>query len=208
MRLRIILLGILLSIGTQAQTPYKNRPINFFVKVGPNITNLKSDELDGSTQLGYTAGAGVEFLLTENVYVMTGLNASFRNFKYKQTITTEANDATYHYQANPVYLQIPLHLGSRQEVNKMIHLTFNGGVYAAFGISGRLKKTFPSPDEKENYFNADRNSFDFGIGLGTGIEIYRVAFNFGLDFGLTQMNKKESKDVRNQNAYFTVGYVF
>jgi len=49
--------------------------------------------------------------------------------------------------------------------------------------------------------------FDFGIGLGAGVEIWKFTAGIGYDFGLSDIGREGVK-VNNRNGYISVGYKF
>ena len=50
--------------------------------------------------------------------------------------------------------------------------------------------------------------FDAGLGLGVGAEFGPVLLDLGWDMGLVNISNRDNGDVKNQNAYLSVGYKF
>lgn len=50
--------------------------------------------------------------------------------------------------------------------------------------------------------------FDAGLGLGVGAEFSRFLVDVGWDMGLVNISNSSSGNVKNQNAYLSVGYKF
>jgi len=52
-------------------------------------------------------------------------------------------------------------------------------------------------------------SFDFGLGLGAGIEVSRINIRIGYDYGLAKINEFQSIiEAKNSSLAFTAGLKF
>ena len=50
--------------------------------------------------------------------------------------------------------------------------------------------------------------FDAGLGLGVGAEFERFLVDIGWDMGLVNISNNTDGNIKNQNAYLSVGYKF
>ena len=122
-------------------------------------------------------------------------------------------------------LQIPVYAQYRLNIADETNLLFQAGPYAGFGLFGRQsfyrkgKSQELSDNQKKITFgegNDIHNKFDYGVGAGVGIELYRFQLMVNYDFGLNQTTffKKDAKsatyhvDMRNHNFSVTLGVIF
>ena len=82
----------------------------------------------------------------------------------------------------------------------------HAGPYAAYGIGGKMK----AGPLSINTFDKDLGfkPFDAGLGLGVGAEFGPILVDVGWDMGLTNISRASSGNVKNQNAYLSLGYKF
>lgn len=116
---------------------------------------------------------------------------------------------------NPVYLEIPVHIGYKYAVNDDLSLFGSAGPYIGIGLFGKAKikgdivESIGSDDSmSENIFGEDGlNRFDFGLGLKAGLEFshkYQVSLSY--DFGLVDV--QDEIGLKNRNLMISFGYMF
>ena len=116
---------------------------------------------------------------------------------------------------NPVYLEIPVHIGYKYAVNDDLSLFGSAGPYIGIGLFGKAKikgdivESIGSDDSmSENIFGEDGlNRFDFGLGLKAGLEFshkYQVSLSY--DFGL--VDAQDEIGLKNRNLMISFGYMF
>ncbi|MDL2303325.1 PorT family protein [Dysgonomonas sp. OttesenSCG-928-D17] len=217
--LKTSLVAIALLIGVSASA--QDTPITFGVKVGANLSNFSGD-LDMDAKFGFNAGVTLDYAFTPDVYLLTGLEFTTKGAKRK----TGDNSFTM----NPMYLQLPIHVGYKLTVADNTRLVFHAGPYVAYGLGGKTTTKTAGIKTKGDFFGSEKDGgykrFDFGVGLGVGAEFGKINVGLGYDFGLLNIARGgyegsfdlgdfgtieiESSDykVRNMNAYLTVGYKF
>ncbi|MDR2954790.1 MAG: PorT family protein [Prevotella sp.] len=174
----------------------KAQDITLGVKGGANLSSFSGDIKKTNYVFKYQVGATVDIGLTENVYIITGLELQTKGTKSK----TSPN-----VKYNPMYLQVPVHAAYKFDIAPQTRFVVEGGPYVAYGIAGKVK----SGDEKVNIFHDDRfKRFDFGLGAGVGVEYNKFVLKGGYDFGLLNVSDMKGVKARNQNAYLTIGYHF
>lgn len=94
-------------------------------------------------------------------------------------------------------------------------IVFHAGPYVAYGVGGKSKLKVSSgssstESEGVNVFGENKmlKPFDAGLGLGVGAEFSRFLVDVGWDMGLVNISNSSSGNVKNQNAYLSVGYKF
>jgi len=123
------------------------------------------------------------------------------------------------------YLQVPVYLQYRWNVYEETNVLFQAGPYAGVGLFGRQSfnrkgksQDLTDSQKKITFGNGNdiQNSFDYGVGAGVGIELYRFQLMLNYDFGLNQSTfyKKDAKsatyhiDMRNHNFSMTLAVIF
>lgn len=134
-------------------------------------------------------------------------------------------------KSNAYYLDIPVHMGYKYNINDNFAVFGEFGPYFDFGLFGKTNThgidldddyEFVSGSESHNTFDEFKR-FDFGLGLRFGMEFHqKYTFSIGYDFGLINSWKKDwikEEDcdgetinivgsVKNRNLSITLGYKF
>ncbi len=185
------LLVALTAVSLQVRA--QDKPVTFGVKAGVNLSTLSGDMKDSKHTFRYQVGATVDIALTENLYILTGLDLQAKG--------TKINKVTY----NPLYLQLPATIAYKFDLGSNTRLVLNVGPYVAYGIGGKTKggegslKLFG-----DNIFK----NLDYGAVGGVGIELGMFAVGLGYDLGLGNISDIAGTKVSNRNAYLTVGVKF
>jgi len=196
-KIRIIWLFILAASFTCVSlVNAQDSPLTFGVKGGVNYSNFGGDLKSTKNVIKYQFGVTVDYEIIGGIYLQSGLELVTKGSKTKSSGTNT--------KYNPMYLQVPIHFAYKHEIAEGTKLVVSLGPYAAYGIGGKVKG-----ETKENIFGKNRfQRFDFGIGGGLGVEFGKIAVMAGYDFGLTNISDMKGVDVKNRNAYLTLGYKF
>lgn len=205
----IALLMFGLSLNAQ------DKKVTAGVKAGMNLSTITGDADDVDSKFGYHVGVTIDYELTENLFLMSGVEFTTKGAKEKGEMETGYDwNADVELTVNPMYLQVPIHFGYKLDIAKETKMVFRAGPYVAFGVGGKAKLTGNYiADEKTNVFKTNGyKNFDFGFGLGTGVEFKKYALNVGYDFGVTNIDNTKDKDeretFRNGNFHIGLGYKF
>ena len=173
-----------------------NAQTSFGVKAGVNASNVYGENVKNTdAKIGFHAGVTADFHFTPNVAIQTGLLASTKGYSF--------NGSELKYSANPIYLEVPVHLAYKVDVTPGTRIVFHGGPYVAYGIAGKVSG--------EDVFDKDgfgMKRFDTGAGFGVGAELGSFILDLGYNIGLVDISERSANKVKNQNAYFSVGYKF
>lgn len=186
------------------------RPVTFGIKGGVNVSNFAGEGIkDSDGKIGFTVGLLLNYNVDELVFVRTGLDFTTKGAKYKYG----AVERTY----NPMYLQIPIHVGYKLPFTNSFNCSLHVGPYLSYGVGGKIKtevsgKVSDMEDSEIDFFGTEESGgfrrFDFGLGLGVGAEFGNVLVELGYDLGLANISYIKDNKVKNMNAYFTLGYCF
>ena len=209
--IKVVLFAIALLIGVSASA--QDQKIIFGVKGGLNLSTITGDLNETKMKVGFNVGATLDYAFTPELYLMTGLEYTTKGVK----IDVEGDPSL-----NAAYLQLPIHLGYKFEIAENSKIVVHGGPFVAYGINGKYKEKDPESrvEASVNTFDKMMKRFDFGLGLGAGVEIGKINIGLGYDFGLVNvadidktlfgLDDFEIGDIsmKTGNAYFTVGYKF
>lgn len=197
---------VVLLIGITANA--QDKPITFGVKAGVNLSNFSGDVEDTSSKIGFNIGITTDYSLTTDLYILTGLELTMKGSKADGII--EGIKVTE--KTNPMFLQLPVHLGYKFVVAEDTKIVLHTGPYIAYGIGGKIKYEAKEGGVTSNtevdFFGDDLfKRFDFGLGLGAGAEFGKIGVGLGWDFGLANLAREDAK-IRTMNGYLIIGYKF
>lgn len=194
-------------------------PLTFGVKAGLNLSDYYGDLESNDIKLGYNVGLTMDYRLSKRVYLVSGIELTTKGTKVKSENTLvplpqESNDITKIKESwNPLYLQVPLHIGYIVEADENMLILFHMGPYIAYGIGGKVtQKAYReegATEIKSNIFgsNSRLKRWDTGIGIGAGFQFQKIGVNFGYDLGLLNVNQKYLK-LKNNAAHISFAYRF
>ena len=200
----------MLVVAMLAMVTAVSAQMNLGVKGGVNMSNFYGDELDDkNVKIGFHIGLAADYDFAYNSAIQTGLFFTTKGAKY----TSSFGDASGELTVNPMYLQIPVHYAYKIDVSPGTRVVLHAGPYAAYGVGGKSKLSGSVGDigaeYEEDVFGDDRfKRFDAGLGLGVGAEFGPLLFDIGWDMGLVNIVDSDNGDLKNQNAYLSVGYKF
>lgn len=200
----------MLVVAMLAMVTAVSAQMNLGVKGGVNMSNFYGDELDDkNVKIGFHIGLAADYDFAYNSAIQTGLFFTTKGAKY----TSSFGDASGELTVNPMYLQIPVHYAYKIDVSPGTRVVLHAGPYAAYGVGGKSKLSGSVGDigaeYEEDVFGDDGfKRFDAGLGLGVGAEFGPLLFDIGWDMGLVNIVDSDNGDLKNQNAYLSVGYKF
>lgn len=204
--IKTILFVLVLALCVKANA--QDKPFTFGVKAGANMSTLTGDYKDSKVRFGYNVGVTVDYAVTENWFVLSGLEYTTKGVNGKKVNGVKSS-------IGASYIQLPIHAAYKLDIASSTKLVFQAGPYVALGVNGKNKiessNNTVALSLKENTFGKRMKRFDFGLGLGVGAEFGKINANIGYDFGLLNVaktQKNEDYKLRNGNAFVTVGYKF
>ncbi|MDR2816469.1 MAG: PorT family protein [Proteiniphilum sp.] len=203
MKLSLIAAMLILVTAVSAQ-------VNLGVKGGVNMSNFYGDELtDKNVKAGFHIGLTADYEFMYNSAIQTGLFFTTKGFKSENEGWGNAK-----YTENLMYLQLPVHYAYKLDVTPGTRIVFHAGPYAAYGVGGSRKASIGNisgewdVDKIFGDSNTQYNPFDAGLGLGVGAEFGPISVDLGWDMGLVNISRTNNGNIKNQNAYLSVGYKF
>ncbi len=205
--------------------------------VGMNASGLSNSVLNGKA--GLNVGFKGEYVLPNayGTYINAGVNWSMKGGK-KEFFDPSASaiDGTsvatkYTVKYAPSYLEIPIHVGFRYNINTKFGVYGELGPYFAIGVTGKGKCKYDNDLVKDESFMFFGKNFDFdnmkgiqrfdcGFGFRVGAEYNnQYSLNLGYDWGFTDMFTDKYRTayaigggslpkMKNHNLSITFGYRF
>lgn len=197
--MKSLLVAVVAILAVTSLNAQENK-LTFGVKAGMNLSNFTGDA-DMDAKIGFNAGVTMDYAITNEMYVLTGLELNSKGAKQ----SLEGDKVTM----NLLYLQLPVHFGYKLQVAEATKLVFHAGPYVGFGVAGKSSATVDGEKVKEDSFGDEGfKRFDFGLGLGVGAEFGKIGVGLGYDFGLLNIIDADGASVKNGNFYVSVGYKF
>ncbi|HHU06974.1 MAG TPA: PorT family protein [Clostridiaceae bacterium] len=202
---------MMLVVAMLAMVTAVSAQMNLGIKGGVNMSNFYGEELDDQNmKIGFHVGLAADFDFAYNSAIQTGLYFTTKGAEYSSTF----EDVSGEFTVNPMYLQLPVHYAYKLDVTPGTRIVFHGGPYAAYGVGGKSKFSASVGDlggeGEADVFGDDGflKRFDAGLGLGVGAELGPILLDLGWDMGLINIVDSEDGDLKNQNAYLSIGYRF
>lgn len=193
----------------------QNRP-TFIIQGGYQGANITKPE--GLEMVhGFRVGAAVDYVfVTSDTYelsLQTGLNYSMKGAWGKDPLPPH-NKIIFRLH----YLDLPVLINSRFKLSDSFNAFVNVGPYVAYGLSGKVTAKAAESSEKktleENVFkgsNGEKSGFypfDFGAQVGAGVEVNRIMFGIGTQYGLAKLVRDDERNPKNISFYVSLGYRF
>lgn len=192
--------------------------VSVVVKAGVNLSSysgLNSNEKNlQEYKTGYIFSAGIEIPLVAGLYVEPALSL----VKKGTQLFGKADRANISMEVNPTYIEVPIMMGYRFPILESVSLTLYTGPYFSYGFGGswKYKSTNGShnADAFGNTLDIEKNEaftkkrWDYGVGVGAGIEVDDFLFQTTYALGLAQVRTGAYGILKNRGLAFSVGYRF
>lgn len=204
-------------------------PAKLGARAGLNFSNMR----ESASGFSYTPDVRTSFhagvSLEQTIGVQGFLLETGLYFSSKGCIFPMSELSPYDVDVKLVlnYIQVPLMVGYRYDVDRRVALKGFFGCYVAYGLSGKMKAEGYSfdvmghgmryTDDFDMGFDAKLKRFDAGLRFGAGVELdERYTLSLGYELGLADINgtkaagdfsSVKAKD-KNRCATLTLGYNF
>ena len=178
--------------------------VYYGLRLGLNVSTVISDDryLDGSSaKTGFNVGIAVGFQAApaSPVFIESGLYYSEKGGKGNY-------NGAFTYQMN--YLEVPLLMKYRIDIDYDTNIQPFLGVYGAVGISGKIKDF----NNRQAYGSFDDDAFqrfDGGLRLGCGIQFFSSLYaEIGCNIGLANIGHDYFGATHNSCFFATIGVNF
>ena len=229
-----VILAIVTMLAATTLATAQMRPA-IKVEAGANFANQTTKtgdkSTDGKMMIGYRAGVGVEFGITDGFYVNPGVYFLSRGQKlvdkeYNLPLIGSAKVDVTRWLHN---VEIPVHVGYRAALAPGMAVSIQAGPWFSYGFLGKnvytakgegavgtiaktvadeLNKGENNPYKDGTVFKRILKPFDLGVGMQAGFEYQQFGINLGFEYGLLNTSAVEKTKVNNMNFYVGLGYRF
>ena len=205
----------IVSLVAVLTASYAQAQIIFGARAGLNLTNLYQKDESGNMKgldwiPGFQIGVVADYPLLEDLSIQPGILFATQGAKSETSLGTYKVKATF----NLHYIQVPINLQYKHALDNMT-LLLQAGPYLGYGIGGKLKadasQGSTTVSESKNIKfgsgdDADFKAFDFGLGLGAGLQIGNIQAVLGYNLGLVKLDP--DANAKNIGLALTVAYMF
>ena len=206
-RIYLVLLAVVLTAS------YAQAQLTFGARAGLNLTNMKmkmgSISMSPDMKPGIQLGVVGEFGLSESFFIQPGIVFAQQGCKmdsWGESVTMNLN-----------YIQVPVNAQYKLDLGNM-KLLLQAGPYLGVGVNGKLKAKVDGKKESEKIeFGKDGlKRFDFGLGIGAGLQFGNIQAGLGYNLGLAniadsdddiEFSSGKTKTINN-GIVLTVTYFF
>lgn len=211
---------IALALSTGNAMAFENEPaegLSFMGIFGMNVSKLQNNLLEDKAKAGAMLGIRADYVLPKahGTYLTVGVDWTMKGGKGTIFVSDYPDlvESTFKYALH--YLEVPVRVGFRYNLNEEIGLYAEVGPYFAVGVGGRHKCSVDADgsdarDFEDQYsYNAFKNydydpnnptrltyqRWDAGIGFRIGAE-YNQRYNvlIGADWGLADIYRTSLRD--------------
>ncbi|MBK5722734.1 PorT family protein [Dysgonomonas sp. Marseille-P4677] len=227
---RIVFISMFLLVCMLSKA--QERKLYFGVKAGFMFSDMSGYPSDTKIKHAFTGGLTFDYFINSDLYLSSALEYANKGNKFDH-VDESYVEAIVTFKKSTVaamYLQMPIHVGYKFDINKSTRLMIQGGPYIAYGLGGQtelgndviiqtqagtttttladyMASTNSWRRGEETFSEARLREFDWGIGLGLTLEYEHVNVGLRYDHGLYDIARWE-KAVRNRAGYITFGYKF
>lgn len=226
MKSKLWLCTIVSLLCTVTSFAQDNKPYwALHLNAGTSISNTyvgSEHNADIGVKVGYQFGISADYVLPSNLYFQSGLVFASKGAKYDQHDSkiplldyyTETPMTSFideqSVSVNPIYLQVPINVGYKFELNNDLSVNIAGGPYLSYGVGGKatleeVNNEGHTEKNKQNVFGKDGwKRFDAGFNVQLGAEYNKFSVNFGYNFGMVNVDRMY--DIYNRNLFISFGY--
>ncbi len=227
--------ALLFSANAMALDNEPEEGVTTVAYLGMNVTNIRNSHMD--PKVGGVFGVKFDYVLphAHGTYITAGLDWTMKGSKMDLLYGTAENegvDATNKYRLH--YIELPVRVGFRYNLDKQLGFYGEFGPYFAVGVGGKSVLDIDkdgniwTQKEDEASYKLFKSSttlpnfqrWDCGLGFRLGAE-YNQHYNvtLGCDWGVTDMYRNKYRDaeadkgfplnkVKNFNFTIAFGYRF
>jgi len=207
-RILLFIICVGLALGADAQ-------LRFGVKAGGTLSNLtgksNGEKLEGyKAKLGFQLGGLMEYSFTESFTLQPEL--LFVSNGAKAEMYQANGDALYVVDSKIILqnIQVPINLKYKMGTDNL-KFYVTAGPYFGYIVSAKQKASNRGVDVSVNlYDNNDfkMKHFDFGLGVGFGVEITKIMVGVGYQYGIANLTGADNASVKSGTFNLSVGYLF
>lgn len=187
----ILLLISLTTYSVSAQVTWN-------VKGGVGLASCLMEEVNNAkSKFVGKIGLGIEMPFASDWSLMPSLEMAWKGAAWENYTKETLNES---------YLQIPVLVAYRLNLNPHWNVTLKVGPYFAWLLSAKDKIEYMGETSEYDLIDFDANRLDIGLDAGVDFEYHR--FVFGLEYEIGFMSMHPDIEIKNSAFYLTAGYKF
>ena len=218
-----VLAAVVLTMG------YAQAQFTFGVRAGLNLTNISekydgekpSEDERGKFKPGFQVGVVGEYAISDAFAIQPGIVFATQGARVKYSDTWAGEKEEFKASLTLNYIQVPINAQYKLDLGGA-KLLLQAGPYLGLGIGGKAKieETYGGETKKDDYkikFGSGTpdedttyvdNAFDFGLGIGAGLQFSNIQVGLGYNLGLANMTDEDKSSSKNNGFALTVTYLF
>lgn len=205
---KLILIAVVLSLTTSISAQ-----IRFGVKAGGNMSTLYTNEQAGGLnsdqykfRFSYHFGAMMEYSLTDMFSLQPEIMYLNHGANLKSDNSFMMKDG--HITLNT--LQLPINAKAKFNAGKSTKVFVYAGPYLAYHVYGKARGKIDGASADKELFSkgSDMKRFDYGVGLGVGLEMNKFTLTLGNQYGLYDISGSAKGRMKTGNLSLSAGYFF
>ncbi len=210
---RIILtLALVAAAATSAMAQF-SVGAGYLNQTAKTTTTVSSTSSSNSvTSQGFYLGADAAYSLGYGLSVVPGI---WYGYLTNNNANGVAGIASTSAKTNSHYIAVPVNVKYGIGLGEMLNAFVYAGPQFELGIASKTTTTVgalgtSSSSTLDNYGdNGSLNRFNISLGAGVGVDVAEmIRVNFGYHYGLLNMYKGSSDNVKVNNSYWSVGAAF
>lgn len=171
-----VFLLVMLALSTLTVSAQEDSKFTF--EIGAGLSKVVGSDADTKMNFSYMIGATYDLALSENFYIIPGLELINKGFK------SDYIDGA----VNMYYVQVPILAAYKFDIAENIKLAFKAGPYAAFGAFGNDIQFYNG--KTINVFDSDGGykRFDAGVKGGIAVEVSRFVIGAEYSRGFLKLD--------------------
>ena len=217
----VLLVAVITASYVQAQFTFGAR-----AGFSPTNVSLKYDgkkpegDVKPKYKPGFQIGVVGEYGISDNFAIQPGILFATQGYKMgpSEILVEDVVVAWLRVTVNINYLQIPVYAQYKMDLGSSA-LLLQAGPYIGYAFGGKINSEFSyRPDgtdfggEKTDLkFGSKEDQispFDFGLGLGVGLQIDAIQFGLRYQHGLANLYNIEKMTMNNRGFAITASYFF
>ncbi len=207
-KLVVVLIIILCFIATASAQ------VRFGVKAGGNLSflytsgsnqGINADQYNG--RFGYHFGGMLECSLSE----MFSIQPELMYLNHGANLKKENSFGMKDGQITLNTLQLPINLKAKFNLGQSDSKLFvYGGPYVGYNMYGKVAGKIDGVKVDNKLYTKDSNMkrFDYGFGIGVGIEMKKFVLTLGNQYGANDISGSEKGKMRAGHVSLSAGYFF
>jgi opacity protein-like surface antigen len=189
----------------------------FGIRVGGSLSSSTLKGAGKRVMPGYQVELTAEYALSEAAFLQTEASFTTKGVILRGTENIEGGGTgRWSQRFNLQYIQVPVMIAYKLEMDTDFHIYLRAGFYGAYGIGGKTTYKGAGKIEQDSFGDNGLKKFDMGARFGSGLEFEKYIVGFDFEYGFLDLSRGkndlspllENGKFRNKGISLSVGYKF